>query len=446
MTDTVTAPSSSSDYQAFLASKLRIFRGDRIDFDRLPDRLFDWQRAIVRWALKKGRCAIFADTGLGKTGMQCAWANAIDGRVLMLAPLCVAEQTVAEALLFGISVRYARDMAEAEGARLVITNYERIDKFDLSQFVGVVLDESSILKAFDGKTRTKLIDVCRRTKYRLCCTATPSPNDISELGNHAEFLGLMTRAEFHANWFVHDQDGWRMKKHAVQPFYRWMASWAIALRTPADIGYQDDRYVLPKLTVTDHVIPVDGPSGDTLFPEMSTKGLTGRLSARRGSLEIRTSRAAQLATTNTKGHKDCQWLIWCGLNPEAEAVQSLIPDSVNVQGSDKYEAKVAAVQGFVAADVQHLISKASILGYGLNFQNCHHTIFCGIGDSFEQYYQAVRRCWRFGQTRDVAAHVIISEAEQVVVENVRRKEAKARELASLLIEHMADFEKEELSA
>lgn len=432
------------NYATFLATKEKRWLGIGHVAEELPSRLFDWQAAIVRWALKKGRAAIFADTGLGKTGMQVSWAHALGVKTIIFAPLCVAEQTAAEAALFGIPVIYARSQAEAADARIVITNYERIDGFDLSQFEAVVLDESSILKAFDGKTRTKLIDVCRRVKYRLCCTATPSPNDIAELGNHAEFLGLMTQSEFHASWFIHDEAGWRMKKHAVVPFYRWMASWAIALRTPKDLGYDDKGYVLPPLVIQDHIIQLDGPTGDMLFPEMSTKGLKGRLSARRGSLEQRTEMAASVALSQQPEHKRCQWIIWCGLNPESDAIAKLIPDSVNVQGKDKYEAKVDAVNRFASADIQHLISKVSILGYGLNFQHSHHAIFCGLGDSFEQYYQAARRQWRFGQTQQVTAHVIISEAEQVVVENVRRKEAKARDMTAQLIQHMADFEKEEL--
>ncbi len=432
-------------YADFLTRKLKIHHGSGITDAELPARLFDWQLAIVRWALKKGRAAIFADTGLGKTGMQVSWANALPGRTLILSPLCVAEQTVREAALFGITVVYARTQIDAANAKIVITNYERLDDFDLSEFSAVVLDESSILKAFDGKTRTKLIRLCANVKYRLCCTATPSPNDIAELGNHAEFLGLMTQAEFHASWFIHDEDGWRMKRHAVKPFYRWLASWAIALRTPMDLGYQDDRYVLPPLTVTDHVVRVDGPSGNTLFPELSTKGLTGRLNARRGSLHERIDLAAGLHHAK-EGHEDCQWIYWCGLNPESDALAKALDGAVNVQGSDAYAEKVGAVMGFVDGRIRHLVSKVRILGYGLNLQCCHHMAFVGLGDSFEQYYQAVRRCWRFGQTFGVDAHVIISEAEQVVVENVRRKEAAARDLSAALIDHMIDFEREELAS
>ena len=433
-------------YADFLDRKRKVFAGEGIEANELPARLFPWQRAIVRWALRKGRAAIWADTGLGKTGMQVSWAHALGVRTIIFAPLCVAEQTVSEAAAFGITVVYARNQIDAGNAKIVITNYERIDDFDLSEFQAVVLDESSILKAFDGKTRTKLITLCGRVKYRLCCTATPSPNDIAELGNHAEFLGLMTQAEFHASWFIHDDQGWRMKKHAVQPFYRWLASWALALRMPSDLGYDDDRYVLPPLTVTDHIVSVNGPTGDMLFPELSTKGLTGRLNARRGSLSERVELAADLVTGGSKDHRNCQWLLWCGLNPEAEALAARLEGSVNVQGSDKYAEKVGAVTGFVSGAIRTLISKVRILGYGLNFQHCHHMAFVGLGDSFEQYYQAVRRCWRFGQIYPVRAHVIISEAEQVVVENVRRKEATARDLSAALIHHMADFEREELSA
>jgi len=434
-----------TNYQEFLARKRRLAPESGIQPGDLSGQLFDWQRAIVRWALKKGRAAIFADCGLGKTAMQVTWADALPGRALILAPLCVAEQTVEEAVKFGVSVRYAKTMAEAD-SRIVITNYERLEKFDLRTFDAVVLDESSILKAFDGKTRTRLIEACKGVKYRLCCTATPSPNDIAELANHAEFLGLMTRAEFLATWFVHDDQGWRMKRHAVQPFYRWMASWAIAMRKPSDLGYADDGFALPALSIRDHVIEVSGPTGDTLFPELSTKGLKGRLTVRRGSLDDRVAAAASLIANAPKGHRSCQWLVWCGLNEEAEALSAAIPNAVNVQGSDDYDAKVDAARGFAHGLVKVIVSKARIFGYGMNFQNCHHMAFVGMSDSYEQYYQCVRRSWRFGQMKPVEAHVIVSEAEQVIVENVRRKEAAAASLAEGLIAHMREFEREELAS
>jgi hypothetical protein len=326
---------------------------------------------------------------------------------------------------------------------LVITNYERLEAFYAADFGGVVLDESSILKAFDGKTRSKLIRTFGHTRYRLCCTATPSPNDISELANHAEFLGLMTRAEFLATWFIHvekDQghQGWRMKRHAVMPFYRWMASWAMALRTPSDIGYADDGFQLPPLSIRESIVE-SGRVGNALFPELGLVGLSGRLSARRGSLELRVA-----ATSDLVARYGGTWLLWCGLNPESDALTAAIPGAVQVQGSDSYGEKVGAVESFVNGEVKVLVSKPRILGFGLNFQHCHQMAFVGMSDSYEAYYQCIRRCWRFGQRNPVDAWVVVSEAERLVVENVRRKEAAASDLSRDLMAHMSDFEKAEV--
>jgi hypothetical protein len=437
--------SGMTTYADFLATKRRIWQGDGIDADHLPPQLFPWQAAIVKWALRKGRAAIFADCGLGKSFMQLAWAQALPCRVLILAPLCVAEQTVAEGRKLGVPVVYARKPEDAPDAKLVITNYERLDAFHAEDFGGVVLDESSILKAFDGQTRTKLIQTFARTRYRLCCTATPSPNDISELANHAEFLGLMTRPEFLATWFIRvgtghrtvTHHGWRMKRHAVMPFYRWLASWAMALRTPSDIGYADDGFALPPLAIRDRTVE-SGRVGDALFPELGLYGLQGRLSARRGSLELRVAATAELA------RRPGAWLLWCGLNPESEALAKAIPDAVEVKGSDSYSEKVGAVQAFVRGDIRVLVSKAKILGFGLNFQHCHQMAFVGMSDSYEAYYQCIRRCWRFGQTHAVDAWIVVSEAERLVVENVRRKEAAASDLARDLMAHMVEFERAEV--
>jgi hypothetical protein len=431
-----------TDYSHFLQRKARVWTGRGVDTRsaELPPQLYDWQAACTKWALRKGRAALFEDCGLGKSFQQCAWANAIPGRVLMLAPLCVAEQTVGEAAKLGLDVHYAVNQDAAEGHRLVITNYERLDNFDASAFAGVVLDESSILKAFDGKTRTKLIDTFRETPYRLCCTATPAPNDIAELANHAEFLGLMTRPEFLATWFVHDDEGWRMKKHAVQPFYRWLASWALALRKPSDIGYPDDRFILPALRIHDRIVDSEN-TGGTLFAELGMKGIGGRLKARKGSLEARVDAAA-----NIIDEYGVTWLAWCGLNDESRLLAEAVPGMIEVCGSDSYAKKVGAVNSFVSGETRKLASKIRILGYGMNFQHCSHMLFLGIGDSFEQYYQGIRRCWRFGQTKPVDVHIVVSEAEQLVVENVRRKEATHDALGSELLAHMRDFEKEEIEA
>lgn len=437
-----------NDYAAFLQSKRRVWQGDGMSADALPAPLYAWQASIVRWALKKGRAAIFADCGLGKTFMQVAWANALAQRVLILAPLCVAEQTVKEAAKLGVVVTYAHDATEARSHRLVITNYERLDRFDPEEFGGVVLDESSILKSFDGKTRTRLIETFANTRYRLCCTATPSPNDLAELGNHAEFLGLMSRAEFLATWFVKvdqglrttEHHGWRMKRHAVEPFYRWMASWAVALRNPSDIGADGTGYYLPPLRVRDAVVESDVAADGVLFAEMGVKGIQGRLSARRGSLRPRVEKAAELCAQSG------QWLVWCGLNTESAAVAAAVPDAVEVTGADSHAEKVGAVEAFVRGDIRVIVTKAKILGFGMNFQHCHQMVFLGLSDSYETYYQCLRRSWRYGQQHPVDAYVVVSDAERFVVENVRAKEARADSLSRNLLRHMARFEREELVA
>lgn len=427
------------NYTDFLKSKQKRWAGDAMPTADLPAQLFDWQTAVTRWAMRKGRAAVFADCGLGKSFMQLSWANAVPGRVLILAPLCVAEQTVGEGAKLGIEAQYARGQATAT-SRIVITNYERLDKFDLGAFTGVVLDESSILKSFDGKTRTALIKAFARTPYRLCCTATPSPNDIAELANHAEFLGLQTRAEFLATWFVHDDKGWRMKRHARQAFFRWLASWAVAFRKPSDLGYSDEGFILPALTIKDRIIESGAVEG-VLFPELGGRGLKGALAARRGSLNARVD-----AVVNLVDEWGNQSLIWAGLNEESDALAKIIPRSVNLQGKDDYDKKLRSVKGFIDGNINTMISKLSIIGYGLNLQHCNRMIFCGMGYSYESYYQGIRRCHRYGQKRAVEATVVVSEAERGVVDVVRKKEAAAAAMADELLAAMVDFEREELSA
>lgn len=441
------------NYAEFLNQKRRVFTGiaGGVDAD-LPPQLYDWQAAIVRWALKKGRAAIFADCGLGKTFMQVAWADALKVPALILAPLCVAEQTVGEAAKIGIDVRYATEQS-AVSSRITITNYERLGKFDASKFEAVVLDESSILKAFDGQTRTALIEAFKHTTYRLCCTATPSPNDVTELANHAEFLGLMTRPEFLATWFIRvdagqsgtTHHGWRMKRHAVQPFYRWLSSWAVALSSPADLGYDPTGFTLPPLHIYENTLQGDYPVGDSLFPEMGMHGLSGRIAARRTALVDRVRAIKHLVMACDKDFRSCAWLLWCGLNEEASAIAAAIPGAVNVQGSDSYAEKVGAVQSFVGGETRVLVSKPKILGFGMNFQHCHHMAFVGLSDSYESYYQCIRRAWRYGQKHPVDVHIVVSEAERAVVQNVKRKEEAARALASNLLTHMTEFEREEVA-
>ncbi len=252
----------------------------------------------------------------------------------------------------------------------------------------------------------------------------------------------MTRAEFLATWFVHDDSGWRMKGHAVQPFYRWMASWAIALRTPSDLGYDDTGFTLPPLTIKDTVVESGENLTGCLFPEAGLKGITGRLSARRGSLTERVNAAVDLV----RAEPGESWMAWCGLNTEADALSDALPTAVNVSGDDSYAEKVAAVAGFVDGTIPHLVSKVKVLGFGMNFQHCARMVFVGLSDSYESYYQAIRRVWRFGQKRPVQVHIVVSDAERMVVENVRRKETAAASLADGLIAHMRDFEREELAS
>lgn len=407
------------EYANFLATKRRVFAGHGVTAASLPTQLHPWQAAIVRWALRKGRASVFADCGLGKTFMQVAWAAALPCRTLILAPLCVAEQTVKEAAKLGIPVRYALHQSDAGDAALVITNYERLERFNPEAFGAVVLDESSILKAFDGKTRTRLIEAFKDTPYRLCCTATPSPNDIAELGNHAEFLGLCTRPEFLATW---------------------LASWAVALRSPADLGYDATGYTLPPLNIHNAVVGEDAPVDGVLFSELALKGVGGRIRARKASVENRVTEASRLAS------QPGQWIVWCGLNPESDAVSEAVDGAVNVQGSDTHAEKSGAVEAFIRGDVRVLVTKPKILGFGMNFQHCHQMVFLGLSDSYETYYQCLRRSWRYGQAKAVDAYVVVSPAERAVVENVRRKEEHANALTGNLLQHVAEFEREELVA
>jgi DNA modification methylase len=425
-----------SDYAAFLESKRRDWTGCGIPDATLPAELYPFQDRLTAWALRKGRACLWADTGLGKTRMQVAWASAIPGRVLILAPLCVGPQTIAEARRIGITVGEFGD-----GARIEITNYERLHHVDPRAYAGIVLDESSILKSMDGKTRTRLIEMFGSVPYRLCCTATPAPNDIAELANHCEFLGIMTRTEMLATFFVHDDNGWRLKGHATEAFYRWLASWGLFLRRPSDLGFSDEGYMLPPLDVRELVVGADdiAPHGEFLFPGMGLGGIRGRSAARQRSLKPRCDAAIALAETPG------QWIVWCGMNAEQDAIaDALDGDCVSVQGSDSEHDKSARLQAFIEGRARVLVTKPRIAGFGLNLQRCYQMAFVGLGDSYEQYYQAIRRCYRFGQTEPVRVHIIVSEAEREIVRNVRRKEAEAAAVATALIASMAEAEKEEI--
>lgn len=420
-----------SAYADFLTRK-RAFAGDH-GFESEPaGDLYPFQKEIVRFATLKGRAAIFADCGLGKTPMQLEWARLVrghsGGNVLILAPLAVAAQTVREGAKFGIEVVRAREASEV--APITVTNYERLERFVGLEWAGVVLDESSILKSFDGRTREMLTQWADRMPYRLCATATPSPNDYEELGGHAEFLGVLNRRQMLATFFVNDglsAAHWRLKGHAQGLYWRWIRSWASALRSPADMGYPDAGFDLPPLNVDVVSIDADAVSQDRLFA-VPVSTMAERRQARRESLPQRVAHAVELVN----GYPDA-CVVWCDLNDESAALTKAIPGAVEVKGSDSADEKEARLLAFTNGEARVLVTKPRIGGWGLNWQHCHRMVFVGLSDSYESYYQAVRRCWRFGQTEPVEVTIIASNREQTVLENVRRKEAQARVMFEELV-------------
>ena len=432
-----------TDYEEFLNAKAQnvLEVGLAIHPDAIHPMLFPFQRDITRWALKQGRAAIFADTGLGKTLMQVEWAQTLYHRLqirtLIIAPLSVARQTVREAAKLGIPVHYTRNGEDlADGIN--ITNYELVQRFHAGDFGAVVLDESSILKNVAGAYRQALTEQWAQTPYRLCCTATPAPNDITEIANHAEFLGISTRTNMLAAYFVHDDSEWRLKGHAKKAFYRWLASWSMAVRRPSDLGYEDAGYVLPPLAVTPHWVDVRIEPTDTLF-FMGLHGIQDRAAVRKATLGDRVAQAAALIE-QTEG----QWIAWVGMNEEGRLLHHAMPDSVLMEGSQSPEQKQEALERFQRGDARVLITKVKIAGFGMNLQNAHQMVFVGLNDSWEGWYQAIRRCYRFGQTEPVAVHVVLSEAERPIFDNVQAKEREALSMQAALIQQMTNYEREAL--
>lgn len=429
-------------YQDFLASKLIVDPDTGIKNPAaLPDQLKDFQADITRWALRRGRAAVFAGTGLGKTWMEEFWCDAVARHTempsLIFAPLAVAPQFIEEGEKCGIHVNYARSQADIKPG-VNVTNYEKMDHFNLNKFGAVDLDESSILKSVDGVTRTELIERCKDVPFRLTATATPSPNDFMELGNQAEFLGVMSYTDMLATFFMHDSgetQAWRLRGHAEKPFWQWMCSWAVTLRKPSDLGYADEGYNLPPLNQIEHRVAVEyAPSNESglLFP-MEAQSLSERLGARRGSINERVSKAAEI----TPADRPFVW--WCNLNAEADALCKSIPDAVELRGSDSEKDKERKLRDFAHGNIRILITKPSICGWGLNWQHCADTGFVGLSDSFEQVYQAIRRFWRFGQKKPVTAHFIAAETEGAVVANIKRKEQQSDHMVASMIEHMRDL-------
>lgn len=424
-------------YGDFIAAKKHQHIDAGFAPNSLPAGLKDFQRDCVAWACRRGRSAIFADTGLGKTFMQLAWADQIvretDKPVLVLAPLCVAQQTVREGHKFGIGSSYIRE-DQLCNFRIHVTNYEMLKNFDPADYAGIVLDESSILKGMDGRLRKQITEFAATIPYRLSCTATPSPNDFMELGTQAEFLGIMTQTEMLAQFFIHDGSDtqkWRLKGHARSRFWEWLATWSILIRHPADLGYSAAGYDLPPLEFVNH--EVETGDNDGLFVKVA-QGIQERNCARRDSVDLRVEKAAEIANSMTG-----PVLTWCHLNDESSKLAAQIDDAKEVYGSMKPDEKESRLMAFSDGNIDRLVTKPKIAGYGLNWQHCNQMIFVGLSDSWESFYQAVRRCWRFGQTRPVTVHIITADTEGAVLENIRRKQRQNDELTREMAFVMRDL-------
>lgn len=430
------------NYDDFLHSKQRIppACGFEMPKERMNPMMFEWQKDICRWALRKGRAALFEDCGNGKTIQQLEFCRAVCEHTgmpsLIVAPLTVGEQTKREAEKFGYTAALCRTQKDVQPG-INITNYEMLDHFDPDSFCGVVLDESSILKNCMGKVRTQIIEMFRNVPYRLSCTATPSPNDYMELGNQVEFLGIMSRTEMLATYFTHDGSDtskWRLKGHAEDRFWEWVATWAVVLTCPGDLGYPNDGYILPELVMHEHLVEASTSMDDSLFGWVA-KTLTERRDARRMSLRERCEKAAEIVSSDPEE----QWVIWCDLNDESALLTSLIPGAVEVRGSDKPDDKAKSLRGFADGSVRYLVTKPSIAGFGMNWQNCHNMIFVGLSDSYEAMYQAIRRCYRFGQDDSVHVHIVTSAAEGAVKGNIERKEAQAELMKKNMVQHTKEI-------
>ncbi len=446
-----------NDYERFLERKrfTPVVSG-LTEVPALNPSLFPFQADICRWNLRLGRSADFMGTGTGKSFVELEWARIIaetqDSPVIIPAPLQVAQQLagspdtpglrlVSEARKFGINAVYQK--GGKPQAPVVVTNYERLDSFDLSEYAGVALDESSILKALDGKTRTELIEVFRDTPYKLASTATPSPNDVLELGNHAEFLGVMTMQEMLSMFFTHDggeTQKWRLKGHARKAFWSWVCSWAINVRKPSDIGYDDGAFKLPPLIYHEHIIDVETPTDGMLFA-MPAESLQERLAARRSTVNDRVEKCVEIVLSEPAE----KWNVWCNLNSEQDALaDALGTDAVSIDGRTEEDDKLRLLEEWMYGDKKYLISKGRVFGFGMNMQMCSHLIFVGVTDSWEMFYQVIRRNWRFGQTRPVHCHLVVSSTEGNVLENLKRKEREAEQMADEMAEQMQDLTRENL--
>jgi hypothetical protein len=432
-----------SDYQEFLASKrlLAASCGFEVDESAINPMLFPFQRDITRWALKRGKAAVFAHTGLGKGPIQMEWCTHVSrhtgGNTLILAPLAVAQQFQREAGKFHEAVTLCESQSGVKPG-VNVTNYERMDRFELESFAGVSLDESGCLKDWTSKTTQTLTERLASVPFKLCSSATPSPNDHAELGTHAELLDVMRRSVMLAMFFEHDggeTSKWVLKGHGKKPFFKFVASWAVCLLKPSDLGYSDEGYDLPPLRMHEHVVEVDhSVNADGMLyrcPDLSATGLHKEL---RLTCKERAAKVASLV----RDCPDTPWIIWCNTDYEADAMKAALPSVTEVRGSHSPTVKIETIMRFLDGDVRELLSKPSIFGYGLNLQCCHKLAFMGLSYSFEQLFQAIRRCWRFGQVYPVDAHIVIAETEGAVMSAVRRKEAQYEELQREMNEAMRE--------
>lgn len=431
-------------YTDFLSNKHIRFNPCGLEPQRNNEQLFDWQRAVTDWGVRKGRAALFEDCGLGKTPQQLEWASEIAAQtrrpVLIYAPLAVAAQTQREGRKFGIDVNIAEMQVDIRQG-VNITNYEKLDHFDPAAFSGLVLDESSILKSYMGKTKRLICDKYAQTPYKLACTATPAPNDLMELLNHAEFLGIMRSSEALSVWFIADQKEsgkYKLKGHAEKDFWQWVASWAVCIEKPSDIGYPDDGYILPTLEEIDEIITVDERSDNPLeegFLRNIDLSATGFYAEKSRTVKQRAARCAEIVN-----QADEQYMIWCDTNEEADELKRMIPGAVEVRGSDKTERKERIALEFIDGVHRVMISKPTIFGYGLNFQNCRNCVFCGLNYSYESYYQAVRRFHRFGQALPVKVSRVIGSTERNILDVINRKQNQKTDMAESMAQAMRDIQ------
>jgi nitrogen regulatory protein PII-like uncharacterized protein len=430
------------NYSDFISTKEieYIDAGFAPDESLYPELIKEHQTVSVTWACKRGRAALFFDTGLGKTLAQLTWADQVvrhtDAPVLILAPLAVSHQTIREGQKFGIDVILAASDNDVEEPAIYISNYEKLDHFDPEIFSGIVLDESSILKGMQGKIRQKITQSFAQTPYKLSCTATPSPNDYMELGTQAEFLGIMTQLEMLAMFFIHDGSDtskWRLKGHGKSRFWEWLSTWAIFLRSPADLGFDGSEYDLPEIRYHSYII--ETKPEDSLFVEPA-QSLVERNKARKDSINERVHKASEIVNDLADPA-----VIWCHLNEESEKLANSINGAIEVKGSDTDHHKSSAMLGFADGKVKALVTKPKISGFGMNWQSSHHCVFVGLSDSWESFYQAIRRQWRFGQEKTVHVHIVSADTEGAVVENIRRKDLQHEEMAKSMMDHMRDLTK-----